>query len=773
MTRRARRIAKIALFWLVAWTSATAGVRIDSRMEFHIPPQPLDEALLSFSRQTGLVLVAVGDFSKVGRSAGVSGVMTPKAALRRLLGNSSFEFSIQSDGIVTVSPAQTRSAGGHHESVRLDEPVPIVTTNLAALVVTARKRDERLIDVPISLSAISGEWMETHGLDSAADVAKLTPGVTSVDSGGGFTQLQIRGVSSSLGGNDNGYYLDDVAFTGLTVPWHPDTRSFDLDRIEILKGPQGTLFGEGSLGGTIRIVTRAPELDRFATKFEAGYASTQGGGDGMSAKAMVNVPLARDRLAARFVATQETLPGWADDASSHRRDINRQEIAMHRARVRWSPDDNWLVDLNHVNSISDAPDGGYGADDGDEILSLLGIRSEWTSTSFSSSYLSPTSRYTYLYSNSNLDYAIDGNLTPTAEGNGISQIDVSTHELRWTHSIGDRLDWIAGYSHRRASRRDDLIVDGAASASSQSNRADAVYGEATVRTGDHRWSLTAGIRYFIDDVTALSTEGGDASAIDSTFESVNPRLIITRQLSPDHLLYASASSGFRSGQLQPATSLAAARQAGIDLPLSIAPDEIQSYEIGFKRLLASKRLMLQGAVFRSRWRGLPVRVPIDDLNNGLVNSSGAAIRGVEAGVRYTAPSQLSLEFGASVVDSAYVADVPGTSLSRGTSVYNVPKFTASASASRAWELQDELTLVVSAVGVYNSRRPTSLTAGTSGDAIFAVGLRIGVESPKGWAWYLYGDNLSNERGAVDGRTTFGSATRLRPRTYGVEFRHSY
>src|SRR5690606_10810196 len=115
-----------------------------------------------------------------------------------------------------------------------------VATNLAAVVVSARRRDERWIDVPMAVSVTDADDIEALGLRNAAEVVGITPGATTVDTGGGFTQVQIRGVSSSLGGNDNGYYIDEVPFTGVTVPWHPDTRAFDLERIEVLKGPQGT-----------------------------------------------------------------------------------------------------------------------------------------------------------------------------------------------------------------------------------------------------------------------------------------------------------------------------------------------------------------------------------------------------------------------------------------------------------------------------------------------------------------------------------------------------
>ena len=771
-----RRAALATFISLLVSAPSLATERAAARKDFHIPPQPLDEALLAFSQQAGVELAAVGDFSQAGRSAAVDGIMTPQMALERLLGGSAYEYAIQPNGMVTVSALRPRDTPAPAATMRVERAAtttPIVTQNVAAIVVTARKRDERLIDVPMAISAVSGDRIELLGLDSAADVAKLTPAVSSVDIGGGFTQLQIRGVSSSIGGNDNGYYLDDVAFSGVTVPWHPDTRSFDLDRVEILKGPQGTLFGEGSLGGTIRILTRAPELDQFRARAELGFASTESAGTGNSAKLMANLPLISDHLALRVITTEETLPGWLDDPDSGRRNNNRQEIATRRARLRWSPDDRWLTDLSYIRSTTDALGGGYSAGDNHQVDSRLGNSSQWQSTSFTGSYLSGHSRFSYIYSDSSLGYQIDGKLNPASPTTGSIAIDVSTQELRWSYSLDDRLDWVAGYAHRRAARSDVLVVAGTASIASQSNRADTLYAEGTLRSRDGQWSITAGLRYFLDRVYGASVGDDIISTASDRFESLNPRLIIARQGSADRLWYATASTGFRSGQLQPITSLVAADAVGVQLPLSIAPDSITSYELGFKQQLADQRVLLQGAVFQSRWRDLPVRVPIDDDFNGIANSRGARIRGAEAGIRYNAPSSLSLEFNAGVVDARYLADVPGTPLRKGSMVYNVPEVTASAAASYAWLIPGDLTAVASATAFYTSARTTSLVVGRSGDAILTASARVGVESPRGWACYLYGDNLSNEDGAVDGRTAFDVATRLRPRTYGIELRYAY
>ncbi|MFD2137132.1 TonB-dependent receptor plug domain-containing protein [Novosphingobium resinovorum] len=147
------------------------------------------------------------------------------------------------------------------------------------IIVTARKREERAVDVPIAVTAVSGAALEKRGAANLADFLQEAPGVGIYDGGSALgTKITIRGISTSLGANENGYYLDDLPFTGVTVPLSPDVRAWDLDRVEILRGPQGTLFGEGSMGGTVRILTRGADLDQWEAKGLGMVSDTRGGG---------------------------------------------------------------------------------------------------------------------------------------------------------------------------------------------------------------------------------------------------------------------------------------------------------------------------------------------------------------------------------------------------------------------------------------------------------------------------------------------------------------
>lgn len=653
-------------------------------------------------------------------------------------------------------------------------PKLAATTELGAVTVTARKRNERQIDVPISMTAITGEQIDAFGISNVSEIISMTPGAASVDNGGGFTQVQIRGVSSSLGGNDNGYYLDEVPFTGVSVPWYPEARSWDIDRVEILKGPQGTLFGEGSMGGTVRILTRKPDFNYFNGAVELSGATTRGGGDGWGGKAVVNIPLVDDRLAARVAITDEKLAGWIDDNKTGNKDINEQRVKTGRIKVRFAPVDQWTMDLAYWKYKSDAPGGGNGALDNQTTNSFLSNEDEWHSASFVSTYEFANSQLFYSFADAELDYLNDGMLNPTTTYLSKINLQVRTQELRWS-SIGDRtLDWTVGYYLREAERNDASKVGPAPpSASTQTNDAYAVFGEVTAKLPDQRWAVTAGLRYFSDDVDAISVSNGRTSTLDATFDSWNPRVSLSFKPQADTTLYASAARGFRSGQLQPISSILLAEANGVELPTTIRPDSITTYEVGAKSLFLDGSLLFEAAVFYSDWKDVAVRQPITPLINGLKNSKGTENKGIEANLVYTPSASLMLQLGGAIIDATYVADVPGTPLHKGTHVYNVPRNSLTASAAYSWSVNETLRGVVRSGLVYDSARETALTAGTPGDETTMLDARIGLESDTGWSAFVYGDNLTNEDGALNARNMDGVSNRFRPRTYGVVFRYSY
>jgi iron complex outermembrane recepter protein len=190
-------------------------------------------------------------------------------------------------------------------------------STLDEIVVTASKRVSTVQDTPISITAVTGDDLLARGVSSLASLAQGTPGVSLKSEGPSQTEIEMRGMTSS-GGNSAtvGFYLDDIPLSGPAsaqnghVVIDPDL--YDLNRIEILRGPQGTLFGSGSMGGTVRLITNQPNLSQFQSTAQSVLSGTEGGGFNHKDNLMVNLPLIDDTLAIRVVGTEDYTSGWID-----------------------------------------------------------------------------------------------------------------------------------------------------------------------------------------------------------------------------------------------------------------------------------------------------------------------------------------------------------------------------------------------------------------------------------------------------------------------------
>lgn len=648
------------------------------------------------------------------------------------------------------------------------------TKDLSTVKVTARKRDERKVDVPFAVSSISGEQLEAAGITNVGDAVSTAPGSAAYDAGGGFTYVQLRGASARQGANETGYYLDEVPFNGVTVPWYPDTRSFDIDSVEVLKGPQGTLFGEGSLGGTLRVITRKPELDAFRATVVATATTTEGGTDGWGLKAMANVPLVNDMLGLRVAVTDEETPAFLSNRVTGEQDINGQRIRTGRAKLRFVPTDRLTLDLSYWKYKGHAPGGFDWAYRDMSVDAYYDVRNEWDSGSLTASYDFDGSQLLYVYSDGGLWRGLSGMLSGGLAYAGTTDISVETNELRWGSTGQRRIDWTVGIFSRTSSRKDETSIEGwDPSSSSQENDSYSVFGEGTWHVSD-KWDATLGLRYFKDKVNSSDSTATQINELRETFTKTSPRFSLAYHPDQDSSIYLNVANGYRSGQLQPIYSILAAEQLGIELPAGIEPDELWSYEIGYKSVMAGGRLMLESALFYSDWQDLPIYMNLEGgAYSAILNSAGATSTGVELGLTWYPNTSWALQFAGSWIDAVYKEDEPGTNFRKGTPVFNVPKTQLTGSAAYNWPVGDTLKGIARTDATYFSRRETSSSAGDEqGDPITRISARVGLESPDGWAAYLFGENLTNEHGAVDA-PYLGAASRLRPRTYGVEVRYSY
>jgi iron complex outermembrane recepter protein len=197
------------------------------------------------------------------------------------------------------------------------QPAAQETSALEEIVVTAEKRESTVQKTPISMTAFTQAEIESQGLSDMRQIAAQTPGVSMRTSGPGQTEFEMRGLDATGGFSPTvGFYLDDAPLTAPSqaaqgkVVIDPDL--YDLNRVEVLRGPQGTLYGAGSMGGTIKLVTNAPQLNTFAVTAQTTESGTDGGGFNYGGSAMLNLPLAQDVAALRFVGTYKSTSGWID-----------------------------------------------------------------------------------------------------------------------------------------------------------------------------------------------------------------------------------------------------------------------------------------------------------------------------------------------------------------------------------------------------------------------------------------------------------------------------
>ena len=220
---------------------------------------------------------------------------------------------------------------------------------LQEVVVTATRREQSLSKVPISVTAITQEGLDDRGIKDFSEVARFTPGVNFDTSG--TNNISIRGISGTGGAGTTGIYLDDTPIQMRALAFNPDEalpKSFDIDRVEVLRGPQGTLFGAGSEGGTVRYITTQPSLTTTSIYSRAELATTEGGDPSYEGGVAVGGPLVEGTLGARLTVWYRRDGGWINDINPVtlapvESNANFADTYLARLAFLWAPNSNWHI----------------------------------------------------------------------------------------------------------------------------------------------------------------------------------------------------------------------------------------------------------------------------------------------------------------------------------------------------------------------------------------------------------------------------------------------
>jgi iron complex outermembrane recepter protein len=220
------------------------------------------------------------------------------------------------------------------------------SNELQDIVVTAQKTSEPLSKVPISLAVVSGGTLADEHITDYADLARAVPNLSFTSFGGpGQSNIEIRGISSQAGSATTGIYLDDVPIDMLNIytAGATEPRFFDIDRVEVLRGPQGTIYGASSMGGTIHFVSNQPDLNKVSGEVHSSVGGTQGGGVNYEGDSVVNLPIVDGVAALRLGALYDHESGWINrvnpDGGLVARNINDVDTTVIRATLKVQPTD--------------------------------------------------------------------------------------------------------------------------------------------------------------------------------------------------------------------------------------------------------------------------------------------------------------------------------------------------------------------------------------------------------------------------------------------------
>ncbi|HEX7113668.1 MAG TPA: TonB-dependent receptor [Steroidobacter sp.] len=776
---------KSALLALACSFALTANAQEDSPKAVDVPAGDLIEAIELLVRQSGVEVIYRPEQLKGLQTGGVQGRLTAAAAISKLLEGTPLSLSADDSGVLLIAPiSQARpgeALGSPSSSAASDNPMSLPAVE--EIIVTARKRAERLQDVPQSIQALSGEELRKQGALNFADYARTVAGVSFLDDGPGRSQLFIRGVST--GGDVDtgkestvGVYIDETPVTEGSS--QPDLRLYDIDRVEVLRGPQGTLYGSGSLGGTVRILTNQPSFIRTEAHVEIEGSSTKSGGLNGATNAWLNLPVS-DRAALRAVAYGIRNSGFLDNSETGESDINDESTHGGRLAFRVQPTEAVNIVLTGMHQRSDS--GAYNRHSGDyprlvldqrepepfeDRFSLANLKVEadlgFAALSLSSSYFDRQRDF-----ENDIDYFIEAQ---TGVPRGRSALEYGARskaqELRLTSQGEGALQWLIGAFHvdRDEQFGQTIHFRGVPTPGSSSEflffaatdggiEQLAGFGEVSYAFFG-KLTATAGLRVSkVDrDVAAFRDGlafGGVGQLQSGSFSETSrtPKFNLSYKIDGRKLIYVQAAEGFRIGGVNP--GLPPCPTCLADLGASFSSDSLWSYEVGWRSELLQETLTFNASAFWIDWEDIQLNVNREDGFNGFTNAGKARSRGVEMEINARASDHVR------VGGQVTYTDAELTSLNRGleqiatigAQLPQVPRWSAAANAEWATAVGANGRLYVRGDVQYQGSRINMLGANTVRlDDYIVSNLRIGFDYGR-WGAALFVNNLTDERAQLD------------------------
>lgn len=696
-------------------------------------------------------------------------------------------------GIPVSASAQTSDAPDGEESASdTDAKVGERPVFVDEVVVTAQKREENLQHVPLSVKAFAATQIEEAGIETPDHFIALTPNVSIANSftvGNSF--VTIRGISQI----NNSDPSVAVVVDGVNLPNQKQlTRElFDIERVEVLKGPQGALYGRNSLGGVINIVTKQP-----TNEFEGYISADAGNGSSLGLTAAVGGPMVKDRLLFRVAGSYKESDGLIENSFLQGK-VDSYEDTTGRLQLKWMPNDRLQVDLNAATSETEGgaayysifPTEGFTNDFSIEpdanILGFserqmddLSLRAVWqtswaTLTSITAfSDLEETYRSDLDFSNPTRDLFFP--LGQLGQGQDLD-VGLFSEELRLTSLDEEGTRWICGAYYLETDR--DLTtrvfvdtngtIDGffpfLVVEESNDNKAYAFFSQVDLEIAE-RWAVSGAMRYDKDERNQTDVASGLRRS--TSFDEWQPKLTLEYQASDKAMAYLNLSTGFRSGGFNAPTVT----------PEIFKNETTENLEIGFKTTLWGDRLRLNGAAYLTR--GHDVQYFSVDLPGQVIdNIAETEMKGLELDLfaRVARNWDLYAAFG---FNDSEIRDFDGTGRFVGNQTPSNIRHSINLGAQYVYPIGSRM-FGIARIDLERRGKqywhPDNLDVQ---DPVELVNLRFSIEGAS-WAVTAWARNLTDERFYVEYMDAFWGGALLvndlgqlnMPRTYGIKLKRRF
>jgi outer membrane receptor protein involved in Fe transport len=750
---------------------------------------------------------------------------------------------------------------------------------LQEIMVTAEKRESTVQSTPISMTAVSGQDIQDRGLANLETLAQSVPGVSMRTSGPGQTEFEMRGMASTGGNSPTvGFYLDD---TPLTAPAQSqngrvviDPNLYDLNRVEVLRGPQGTLYGSGSMGGTIKLVPNAPDPAAPDASAEFVPSYTDGGGFNRTENAMVNLPFGAGTAALRMVGTESHTSGWidrvviangqfplptsgngvADPMGTVRGNVqaapvaadykgsNYSDLTAVRVSLLWQPTDQLAItpsffhqriSQNALNDIDSNPGTNthyQPFDEPEPFFDDFNLYSLNLRYDLESLRLSSTTSYWDRDEQLNQDsaeewqwglglpsfYPSQGGIGPT---NPVNEEDDKSkqlsEEVRLASTAPSALQWLVGYFYGDFESQwnsfwvapDATPVFGISNLYTQIVPTkiiqQAAFGEVSYRllpqlkltTGLRLYSYNESVRTAVSGIVSITGTNDFANfATGENDRGANPKVDLSYEPSKNLLVYGTIAKGFRpgggTGPIPTAGALGATCEANlqsvfgtssfVQSPIAFSPDHVWNYELGEKLRAYDGRLTLNSSVYFENWTGVQQQIPLACGYPFTANAGDAHIYGAEVEMQGIIAPGLLFTGSVGYTHATIVSvELPGSGIIPGSTIQEVPDWTASASLSYRHDI---------AAGLAYTARLESAYVGPRTDSTYSINqvpsydltyLRTGFEGEH-WSAVAFANNLFNTRAVLNNvqqisvnLPTFNRVAVSQPLTMGIDLTYRF